>query len=59
MAALITIKEAAVYLGVHYETVRRYIAKGLLEARWLSSGAIRIERAAIDRFLKAAGRKAL
>jgi excisionase family DNA binding protein len=47
-----TAKEVAELLGVHPETVRRYVRLGQLPANHLPSGHIRIRRADALKLLK-------
>lgn len=56
----LTKKEAAVEIGVHVNTLQRYIAKGLLPMIRLptttdgeGSGVVRIDREDIDRLMQA------
>ena len=48
---LLTIAEAAAYLRVHKQTVRRYIAANKLTASRLPSGVIRLKRSDLDAML--------
>jgi hypothetical protein len=49
---LLTIKRAAGELGVHRNTVKGYIDRGLLETTW--QGGYRIARGELDRFKREA-----
>lgn len=49
---LLTIEEAAQYLRVCPETVKRYIKKGDLRATKLSSQVLRIRQDDLDKFIE-------
>jgi len=49
---LLTIEEAAQYLRVCPETVKRYIRKGDLRATKLSPQVLRIRRDDLDKFIE-------
>lgn len=47
---LLTVQEAADYLGVHHQTVRQYVTAGRLRATRPGGWSIRIRRADLEAF---------
>ena len=56
--ATLTAREAAAMAGVHYNTLRRWIAAGLLPARRVGPRALRIETADLRALLDQPARRA-
>lgn len=54
-STLISIREAARALGVHDNTVRRYVDRGLIRAVRLPSGVRRVRREDVESFGSVAG----
>ena len=53
----LTLREAGVYAGVHYETLRRWIASGFLRGARIGVGkkSIRVRKSWVDEAMTAAG----
>ncbi|WP_254622822.1 helix-turn-helix domain-containing protein [Rhodococcus sp. W8901] len=51
-ARLVTIGDAAAYLGCSTRTVRRYISAGRIEAYRVGNRMIRVDSAELDRLLR-------
>ncbi|WP_301121333.1 helix-turn-helix domain-containing protein [Mycolicibacterium fortuitum] len=49
--ALISLKEAAQYLGVSPNSVRNYIARGKLKSLWVGPKLIKFRKADLDKFI--------
>lgn len=55
VATLLTLREAGIYLGVHDETIRRWIKAGRLDAKRVGVGQhYRVRREDLDALVKAA-----
>lgn len=47
---LLTVQQAAEYLGIHHQTVRKYVTAGRLPATRPGGWSIRIHRTALEKF---------